>query len=98
MDSIGVRELRQNASRYLERVKHGESIKVTERGVPIAVLGPVPVVKKTRIEELIEQGILIPGEGNVGEWLAAHPPEPMDPNYDGPSTAQILDELREDRI
>ena len=98
MDSIGVRELRQNASRYLERVKQGESIEVTERGVPIAVLGPVPTVKKTRIEELIEQGILIPGEGNLAEWLAAHPSERMDPNYDGPSTAQILHELREDRI
>lgn len=97
MDSIGVRELRQNASRYLERVKHGESIEVTERGVPIAVLGPVPMVKKTRIEELIEQGILIPGEGNLGEILS-RPTPPMDPDYDGPSTAQILDELREDRI
>lgn len=98
MDSIGVRELRQNASRYLERVKRGESIEVTERGVPIAVLAPMPVVKKTRIDELIEQGILIPGEGNLDAWLAAHPPEPMDPNYDGPSIAQILHELREDRI
>ncbi len=97
MESIGVRELRQNASTYLERVKRGETIQVTERGVPIAVLAPLPAVKKTRVEELIEQGILIPGEGNLDEILA-RPVPPMDPNYSGPTLAEILDELREDKI
>ena len=97
MESIGVRELRQNASTYLERVKRGETIQVTERGVPIAVLAPLPIVKKTRIEELIEQGILIPGEGNLEEILA-RPMPAMDPNYAGPTLAEILDELREDKI
>lgn len=98
MESIGVRELRQNASKYLDRVKRGESLEVTERGVPVAVLGPVPSVKKTRVEELIDQGILVPGKGNLQQWLAANPPAPADPNYDGPSVAQILDELREDIV
>lgn len=41
MDRIGVRELRQHASRYLERVVHGESIEVTDRGRPVARLVPV---------------------------------------------------------
>ncbi|HVQ99826.1 MAG TPA: type II toxin-antitoxin system prevent-host-death family antitoxin, partial [Mycobacterium sp.] len=40
MERIGVRELRQHASRYLDRVKAGESIEVTERGTPVAVLVP----------------------------------------------------------
>ncbi|MDQ3274848.1 MAG: type II toxin-antitoxin system prevent-host-death family antitoxin, partial [Actinomycetota bacterium] len=31
MDQVGVRELRLNASRYLERVEAGESIEVTKR-------------------------------------------------------------------
>ena len=40
---IGVRELRQNASRYLDRVKSGETVEVTERGQLVAVLlRPVP--------------------------------------------------------
>jgi prevent-host-death family protein len=98
MERIGVRELRQNASKYLERVKRGESIEVTDRGVPVAVLGPVPVVKKTRVEELIEQGLMTPGVGDYREWLAANPPEPMHPDYDGPSIAEILDEQREERL
>ena len=98
MDSIGVRELRQNASKYLDRVKRGESIEVTERGVPIAVLGPVPVAKKSRYQELLEQGLITPAQGSMSEWLAANPPLPPDPNYSGPSISQILDELREERL
>jgi len=97
MDSIGVRELRQNASKYLERVKQGESIEVTERGVPIAVIGPVPVVKKSRVQELIDEGLMTPGRGDLAEILA-RPPIAIDPSYDGPSLAQILDEQREDRL
>ena len=38
MDEIGVRQLRQHASRYLERVAHGEAFVVTEYGRPVAVL------------------------------------------------------------
>lgn len=38
--TVGVRELRQNLSRYLERVKEGESLVVTERGREVARLTP----------------------------------------------------------
>ncbi|CAN5464561.1 hypothetical protein BH20ACT19_BH20ACT19_09750 [soil metagenome] len=41
MRSIGIRELRQNASRYLREVKRGETVEVTERGEPIARLATV---------------------------------------------------------
>lgn len=41
MERIGVRELRQHASRYLERVRHGETLEVTDRGRPVARLVPV---------------------------------------------------------
>ncbi|MEI7747347.1 MAG: type II toxin-antitoxin system prevent-host-death family antitoxin, partial [Actinomycetota bacterium] len=37
MDRIGVRELRQHASRYLEIVKRGETVEVTERGNLVAL-------------------------------------------------------------
>jgi prevent-host-death family protein len=39
---VGVRELKQHLSAYLERATRGETIRVTDRGVPKAVLGPVP--------------------------------------------------------
>jgi prevent-host-death family protein len=41
MDRIGVRELRQHASRYLARVEHGESLEITDRGRLVAHLVPV---------------------------------------------------------
>lgn len=40
MASVGVRELRQNLSRYLDRVKKGEGLVVTERGREVARLLP----------------------------------------------------------
>lgn len=40
MESVGVRDLKASLSRYLRRVKGGETIVVTERGVPIAQIVP----------------------------------------------------------
>ncbi|MEI7715844.1 MAG: type II toxin-antitoxin system prevent-host-death family antitoxin [Mycobacterium sp.] len=41
MKTIGVRELRQHASRYLDAVAAGESIEITDRGRPVARLVPI---------------------------------------------------------
>jgi prevent-host-death family protein len=37
---VGIRELRQDLSRYLRRVRAGERLVVTERGEPVAVIQP----------------------------------------------------------
>jgi prevent-host-death family protein len=42
MASVGVRELRQRASELLRRVATGETIEVTDRGRPVALLSPLP--------------------------------------------------------
>jgi prevent-host-death family protein len=42
MRQVGVRELRQQASRLLKRVAAGESFEVTDRGRPVALLVPLP--------------------------------------------------------
>ena len=39
-ENVGVRELRQNLSKYLTRVKQGETLTVTERGREVARLVP----------------------------------------------------------
>lgn len=62
VERIGVRELRQHASRYLERVKAGESVEVTERGRLVALLVPPSAATTTR-ERLIDEGRLTPGRG-----------------------------------
>lgn len=42
MATAGVRELRQRASDLLRRVATGETIEITDRGRPVAVLAPLP--------------------------------------------------------
>ncbi len=42
MTQIGLQELRQNLSRYLQRVSTGESLQITDRKKPVAILMPVP--------------------------------------------------------
>lgn len=71
MESIGVRELRQYASRYLARVKAGESLQITDRGRPVARLIPPA---EDSWEEMIARGEIIPPELPGG--LLAEPPIP----------------------
>lgn len=58
MTRIGVRELRQHASRYLDEVKAGARIEVTERGKLVALLvGPSPA--RTARDRLVQLGGLL---------------------------------------
>ena len=40
MASVGVRDLRNNLSRYLRRIREGESLVITDHGEPIGELAP----------------------------------------------------------
>ena len=42
MLTVGVRELRQRASELLRLVEQGETVEITDRGRPVALLGPLP--------------------------------------------------------
>ena len=55
---VGVRELKQHLSEYLERAARGEAIRVTDRGVPKAILGPVPGA--IRLDEGVAKGWITP--------------------------------------
>lgn len=61
MIRIGVRELRQHASRYLERVKSGETVEVTDRGSLVALLVP-PGRSEMLRDHLLSSGRLIPAQ------------------------------------
>lgn len=41
MTRVGLRELRQSASELFRRVRRGETIEITDRGYPIALLTPI---------------------------------------------------------
>jgi prevent-host-death family protein len=53
--------LKQHLSEYLERAARGELIRVTDRGKPKAILGPLP--GRARIEEGVAEGWLTRGAG-----------------------------------
>ncbi len=86
MDRIGLRELRQNASRYIARVAQGETVEVTQRGRLVARI--VPAVEDPWAD-LILRGEVIPPESS--EDLLADPP--VDYGFDA---SAALQELRAD--
>ena len=90
MDSIGVRELRQNASVYLGRVKDGESIEVTERGVPIAILSPAPSL--SLFDRLVAEGAITPARGDLSTWLRDNPVRSRPAGNLGARLQQLRDE------
>lgn len=88
-NQVGVRELRQNLSRYLRRVALGERLEVTERGKPVAVLAPLSE-SSSALARLVTSGRARPPQGDL---LDLAPPR-------GPITTKGTDalrELREDR-
>ena len=60
MDRVGVRELRQNLSVYLRRVVAGETLEVTDRGRPVAVLQPLSATQD-QLERQLRAGRVRPG-------------------------------------
>lgn len=61
---VGVRELRANLSRWLEKVKEGEVIVVTERGEPIARIVPDP--SRSKFDRLVAEGRITPAKKPKG--------------------------------
>jgi len=59
---VGVRELRENLRSWLDRVKNGDEVIVTERGKPVARLAAVEA--ESRLEELIRLGVVRPPLSN----------------------------------
>ncbi len=55
---VGVRELRNHLSRYLDRVRDGNELVVTDRGRAIARV--VPVGSERVLDRLITEGIVTP--------------------------------------
>jgi prevent-host-death family protein len=60
MDVIGIRELRQHASRYVRAVKGGATITVTERGTAVARLTPLAPGDQHLAGEIEARGLIPP--------------------------------------
>jgi prevent-host-death family protein len=84
-----VRELRQRASELLRLVAGGETIEVTDRGRPVAVLAPIP--EGSPLERLRASGDVTVGEGNLDDL-----PEPLELAVGNESPSAVLARLRRD--
>lgn len=70
MAQVGIRELKQNASAVIDRVRRGESLEVTERGQPVAMIVPIP--RAGALARLLAEGRARSSDGS----LADLPPPP----------------------
>ena len=92
MERVGVRELRQNLSVYLRRVKAGQRLEVTERGQPVARLEPI-VDEDDPIARLEREGrIARRGRGSLKDL-----PPPLKLKLERP-LSELLEEMREERL
>lgn len=56
--AISVRELKERLSHYLRLVREGETVVVTQRGVPVARLAPVGRTLEQQLASLRDIGLI----------------------------------------
>ena len=89
--TVGVRELRQNLSVYLDRVKKGEALTVTEHGAAVAILRPLPTAP-TVLARLVAEGRATAPTRSVDNL-----PRPLTVRLKKPMS-EILDDMRDERF
>ncbi len=88
MSVVGVRALKQNASAVVAAAAKGEIVTVTDRGRPVAQLGPLPA---SRLESLLLAGLARPAK------LALADLEPPPPKRRGRRPLSgVLAEMRDE--
>lgn len=91
MKTASVSELKAKLSAYLDAVKAGQEIVVTDRGLPVARISGIPVAEQveSRMARLAAAGMIRPGSDKIPEsfWHADRPDDP-----DGLSLQFVLEE------
>lgn len=88
--SVGVRELRQNLSVYLDQVATGTVFRVTDRGRDVALLVPLPA-HATAVERLVASGRATAANGDLLQ-LGRPPIKSKKP------LSEAVREIRDDRL
>lgn len=92
LERVGIRELRQNLSVYVRRVREeGRAYEVTERGEPVARLTPLADRPASLIEQMIADGRITPA---ARPWSELPAPLSLPPG--GRPVSEILQEMRDE--
>ena len=89
MVSVGVRELRQRASDLLRLVERGETVEITDRGRPVALLTPLP--EGSPLERLRAAGDVEAASADLDDL-----PEPLVLPSGTEAPSGVLERLRSD--
>ena len=89
---VGVRELRQNLSIYLDQVKQGASLTVTEHGRVVALLSPLTQALSP-IERLIAEGRATPATRSLRDLRPRHVGSP-----DERASEAVISDMRDERL
>ena len=81
MKTAPVSELKARLSEYLNQVKAGMEVLITDRGKPVARLVPIPRSKdlKESLVRMERQGLIKPGSGKLPKnfWSMDRPEDPQ---------------------
>ena len=91
MVHAGIADLKASLSEYLERVKAGEEVIVTDRGRPVARLTPISALSD-EVEQLVRRGIVRPPQRRLDVAVVTGARLPKD--RDGKALAALLEERR----
>lgn len=98
MEKATITELKNGLSALIDRVKAGESIVVTDRGIPVAVIEPMSarVDLDDRLARLERSGIIKRGKGEIPlDLIRKHGPTPR--GGGNIAVDYLLEERREGR-
>ena len=73
--SASIAQMKARLSEYVRKVKAGNEVLVTERGVPVARLTALEVTERraTRRDRLARTGVVKPGKGRIRRALQTAP-------------------------
>lgn len=96
MKTAPIAKLKATLSEYIDCVKSGEEVLVTDRGKPVARISPVSgrLAEDAKYARLVRRGLIRPGKGPITrEFIEGLPRANVSMEY----IERIMTEEREDR-
>lgn len=95
MTTVSVTEAKNNLSKLLKKVRHGESVLILDRNIPVARLEPLPPgsreADEAKLLDLERRGLLKRGTGKLPKDFWTRPL----PKLKGSTVQALLDERNE---